>query len=118
MSDNMEFDGTITLLLDGDEELECAIIATFPANDKDIDSKDALIACHHTVEEICKIAGADTLGYLRLEDVTKIGEGSTCKGYCTACFDGRYPTEIPTKYTNKYDSKISENKKTESEKRN
>lgn len=35
MSDNMEFDGTITLLLDGDEELECAIIATFPANDKD-----------------------------------------------------------------------------------
>lgn len=84
----------------------------------DIDSKDALIACHHTIEEICKIAGADTLGYLRLEDVTKIGEGSTCKGYCTACFDGRYPTEIPTKYTNKYDSKISENKKTESEKRN
>ncbi len=35
MSENMEFDGTITLLLDGDEELECAIIATFPANDKD-----------------------------------------------------------------------------------
>lgn len=35
MSDNMEFDGTITLLLDGDEELECVIIATFPANDKD-----------------------------------------------------------------------------------
>ena len=31
----MEFDGTITLILDGDEELECAIIATFPVDDKD-----------------------------------------------------------------------------------
>ena len=81
----------------------------------DIDSKDALIACNHTIDEITKITGADSLGYLRLEDVTKIAEGSTCKGYCTACFDGNYPTEKPCKYVNKFDTKISENKKSESE---
>ncbi len=76
----------------------------------DIDSKEALIANNHTIEEITRIVGADTLGYLRLEDVTKLGEGGCCKGYCTACFDGKYPTEIPTKCKNKFDSKISENK--------
>ena len=76
----------------------------------DIDSKDALIACNHSIEEIRRIIGADSLGYLRLEDVYKLGEGSTCGGYCTACFDGRYPTEIPEKYSNKYDTKISDKK--------
>ena len=81
----------------------------------DIDSKDALIACNHTIDEITKITGADSLGYLRLEDVTKIADGSTCGGYCTACFDGKYPTEKPRKYVNKFDTKISENKKSESE---
>ena len=76
----------------------------------DIDSKDSLIACHHTVEEIREMTGADSLGYLRLEDVRKICEGASVCGYCTACFDGDYPTEIPERYENKYDIKISENK--------
>ena len=74
----------------------------------DIDSKEALIACHHTVEEIARIVGADTLGYLPLEDVTLVGEGGYCGGYCTACFDGDYPTEAPVRTKNKYDIKISE----------
>ena len=82
----------------------------------DIDSKDALIANNHTVEEITRIVGADSLAFLRLEDVTKLGESGSCTGYCTACFDGKYPTEAPTVYKSKYDSKISENKKHESEK--
>ena len=77
----------------------------------DIDSKDSLIACNHTVEEITKITGADSLGYLRLEDVTEICKSGSAGGYCTACFDGNYPTEIPKCYENKYDIKISENKK-------
>ena len=77
----------------------------------DVDSKDSLIACNHTVEEITKITGADTLGYLRLEDVREIAKGSAVGGFCTACFDGDYPTEIPKKFENKYDNKISENKK-------
>ncbi len=74
----------------------------------DIDSKEALIACHHTVDEIAKIVGADSLGYLLLEDVEKIAEGSACGGFCTACFDGKYPTEAPTIIKNKFDNKISE----------
>ena len=76
----------------------------------DIDSKDSLIACNHTLEEIRIMIGADSIGFLRLEDVTKLGESGTCKGYCTACFDGKYPTEAPTKYKSKFDNKISENK--------
>ena len=32
-------------------------------------------------------------------------------GYCTACFDGVYPTEIPqTPLKNRFETKISENK--------
>ena len=77
----------------------------------DIDSKEALIACHHSIEEIARIVGADTLGYLRLEDVRKIADGSSAKGFCTACFDGDYPTEAPTLYINKFDNKISESEK-------
>lgn len=76
----------------------------------DIESKESLIACNHTIEEMAKIFDVDSLGYLPLEDVTKLGEGGDCKGYCSACFDGKYPTEIPEMVTNKFDYKISENK--------
>lgn len=78
----------------------------------DVDSKESLIASNHTVDEIAKMTGADSLGYLRLHDVVKLGEGGCCRGYCTACFDGKYPTELPTVTDdNKYDRKISENGK-------
>lgn len=78
----------------------------------DVDSKESLIACNHSIEEITKITGADSLGYLRLEDVTKLAKTATCKGYCTACFDGKYPTKIPQQSAEcKYDHKISENRK-------
>ena len=58
----------------------------------DIDSQDHLIACHHSVEEIAKIIGVDSLGYLPLENLENLC-GST--DYCSACFSGRYPTEVP-----------------------
>ena len=78
----------------------------------DVDSKESLIACNHTVEEIARITGADSLGYLRLEDVTELAKCGNCKGYCTACFDGKYPTRIPEKIPDsKYDRKISESSK-------
>lgn len=76
----------------------------------DIESKEALVACNHTIEEMEKIFDVDSLGYLPLEDVFKLGEGGKCKGYCAACFDGKYPTEIFESPTNKFDYKISENK--------
>ena len=78
----------------------------------DIGSKAELIACKYKAEEMAKIFGADSVGFLPLEDVFKIAESGTCQGYCAACFNGEYPTEVPTEsYTCKYDSKISENKK-------
>lgn len=59
----------------------------------DIDSADKLIANNHTVEEIAEIIGVDSLGYLSCENVVKLCD-NTC-GFCTACFDGKYPCEPP-----------------------
>ena len=75
----------------------------------DIASKDVLIACNHTVEEMARIIGVETVGFLPLEDVFKLGAPGTCKGYCAACFNGEYPTEKPKDFgKNKFDYKISE----------
>ena len=78
----------------------------------DIGSKDELIACKYTPVEMAEIFGADSVGFLPLKDVYTLGCSGTCKGYCAACFDGNYPTELPMQTcVNKYDQKISENKK-------
>ena len=61
----------------------------------DIDSADNLIANHHTVEEIAQIIGVDSLGYLSCENAHKLAEHTT--GFCTACFDGKYPCIPPKK---------------------
>ena len=58
----------------------------------DIDSRDHLIACQHSIEEIRELIGADSLGYLPLEDLKEL-IGSTA--FCSACFSGNYPTPIP-----------------------
>ena len=77
----------------------------------DASNSENLIASHHSIDEIAKIIGVDSLGYLSLESIKKIASGNDC-GYCTACFDGIYPTEKPstTDRSSKYDKKISENK--------
>ena len=75
----------------------------------DIASRAVLIACQHTPEEMAKMFGADSVGFLPLEDVFKLGEGGKCKGYCAACFNGEYPTAEPSEdKSKKYDQKISE----------
>ena len=77
----------------------------------DIGSKAELIACRHSTEEMARIFGADSVDFLPLEDVFKLAVSGTCKGYCAACFNGEYPTEVPTEpCENKFDHKISENK--------
>ena len=58
----------------------------------DIDSEDKLIANHHTTEEIARLIGADSLGFLPLESLSEM---SGCPAFCSACFDGNYPTKIP-----------------------
>lgn len=80
----------------------------------DIDSRDNLIACHHAVDEIAKIVGADTLGYLSVDNVTKLTDNPCQKGFCTACFSGKYPTELPARPSkNRFEQKISERSRTE-----
>ena len=75
----------------------------------DIDSRDNLIACHHTVDESAKIISVDSLGYLSLESAYMLAGGADCKGFCAACFGGEYPTKIPkTGEKNRFEKKISE----------
>ena len=78
----------------------------------DIDSQDMLIACHHTVDEIAEIIGADTLGYLKVEQLGRL-IGSPCgQGYCDACFTANYRTEIPKDSgKSRFETKLSEKEK-------
>lgn len=59
----------------------------------DIPDKEKLIACHHTIDEICEIAGADSLGYLSLEALRQIAPDAKC-GFCEGCFTEQYPIPI------------------------
>ena len=60
----------------------------------DIDSAENLIANHHSIPEIAAIIGVDSLGYLTLEQAKLLtGRDS---GFCTACFGGGYPTDVPS----------------------
>lgn len=54
----------------------------------DVPSNEQLIASSHTTEEICKNIGADSLGYMKIEDLSLMtGDLPLCK----ACFDKNYP---------------------------
>ena len=59
----------------------------------DIPSENQLIAHNRSVDEICKIIGADSLGYLPIEC---LNEMSGNLPICTACFSGKYPIAPPT----------------------
>ena len=63
----------------------------------DIPDKKNLIACHHTVEEICEMAGADTLGFLSVENLHKLAPDAQC-GFCDGCFTEQYPVEVGEGY--------------------
>lgn len=83
----------------------------------DIDSRENLIACRHTPEEIAAIIGADSLGYLSVDNVVKLAENGRCDGFCTACFSGAYPTETPRHANkNRFERKLSEREPEEKEK--
>ena len=75
----------------------------------DVDSRENLIACHHSVEEISDIIGADSLGYLPESELENL-IGS--KNFCSACFNGVYPTPIPDVITkDRFEGKLSERSK-------
>ena len=56
----------------------------------DVPDEKYLIACNHTIPEICGIIGADSLGYLDCGDLDEMLGGDDHR-YCDACFTGDYP---------------------------
>lgn len=77
----------------------------------DIDSKENLIACQMTSEEVCRHIGADSLGYLSIESVKKLAGRSDCD-FCVGCFNEKYPIEVPKEMPkDKFESRISDSKK-------
>ncbi len=75
----------------------------------DISSKEDLIACRHSIEEIRDIIGVDTLAYLSVDGVKDLAQ-QTKTGFCSACFTGDYPIAVSeaNMYINKYGRKLSE----------
>jgi amidophosphoribosyltransferase len=60
----------------------------------DTPSRKQLIAANKSVDEIREYIGADSLAYLSLEGLKKAcGEGESAS-YCSACYTGKYPTDI------------------------
>jgi amidophosphoribosyltransferase len=58
----------------------------------DTPTKRELIGASRTVEEIRRFLGADSLGYLSLQSMLEAVAHED--RYCSACFSGRYPTEV------------------------
>jgi amidophosphoribosyltransferase len=60
----------------------------------DTPTREELLASSHSVEEIRRYIGADSLGYLSWEGLYSfINSGR--EEFCDACFTGNYPVEIP-----------------------
>ena len=59
----------------------------------DVPEREQLIAHNRSVDEICRIIGADSLGYLRLERLSEMVDGLPV---CRGCFTGKYTLDPPT----------------------
>ena len=61
----------------------------------DTPDREQLIAANHSVEEIARRIGVDSLGYISLDGMLgAVPDGPS--GFCHACFSGQYPTKPPT----------------------
>ena len=59
----------------------------------DTPTREELIGSSHSPEEICRFLGADSLGYLSLENLKK-AIGDTEGKFCVSCYTGIYPTDL------------------------
>jgi amidophosphoribosyltransferase len=60
----------------------------------DTPTKAELIASAHSVDEIRRSIGADTLAYLSHEGLLQAVNDPEGRRHCTACFSGRYPVAV------------------------
>ena len=58
----------------------------------DVPSEEELIANRLSLEGICQMLGADSLGYLDLQALPEMVQGLPV---CSGCFDNNYPMKIP-----------------------
>ena len=58
----------------------------------DIPRREQLIAYNRSIDDICKIIGADSLGYLGIDRLEGLVKGHKI---CRGCFNGVYPIEPP-----------------------
>ena len=65
----------------------------------DTPDRNKLIASSHTVDEVRRFVGADTLGYLSIEGlraaVSKVLTKHEHHGLCDGCFSNNYPIPLP-----------------------
>lgn len=57
----------------------------------DISTYDELISAHHSIEEVKERIGADSLAFLSEKALFEVAKRNQL---CTACFTGKYPTEL------------------------
>jgi amidophosphoribosyltransferase len=66
----------------------------------DTPDRDKLIASSHTVDEVRRFVGADTLAYLSVEglrqSVSAVLTQHEHRGLCDGCFSNQYPIPLPT----------------------
>lgn len=58
----------------------------------DVPSNEQLIASSNSTKDICRLIGADSLGYMEIDYLEGMAGGLSL---CKACFDGNYPMEVP-----------------------
>ncbi len=58
----------------------------------DVPAREQLIAYNRTIEDIRKVIGADSLGYLQIERLDQMVDNLPI---CRGCFSGQYPMEPP-----------------------
>ena len=62
----------------------------------DTDVQSQLASARMTPDEVCEMIGADSLAFLTVPALLRCLQPG---GYCCACYDGRYPVEIPAAFS-------------------
>ena len=60
----------------------------------DTPTREELVGASHSIEEIRKFIGADSLAYLSEEGLYAFQPPDSERNFCDACFTGRYPIEV------------------------
>jgi amidophosphoribosyltransferase len=62
----------------------------------DTPSYEELLATHHSVDDMARLLGADSLAYITIDNLKAAIDADG--GFCDACFTGNYPTSVAPAY--------------------